>query len=147
MAVPLSRGHIMKGQPCNISSHVSCSENSSDHLNSHLDLKHPKTYCGFMFQPQALLHPMGGPIAGFLSRPRPRFWKKNAPKFLGDHTSGSGPRSWLPIQPDTPGTRLWAWNRVWAWAALEQFKMVCWKFGFHIFFSSLWTPLSTLGIA
>lgn len=80
MAVPLSRGHITKGQPCNISSHVSCSENSSDHLNSHLDLKHPKTYCGFMSQPQALLHPMGGPIAGFLSRPRPRFWKKKCPK-------------------------------------------------------------------
>lgn len=144
MAVPLSRGHIMKGQPCNISSHVSCSENSSDHLNSHLDLKHPKTYCGFMSQPQALLHPMGGPIAGFLSRPRTRFWKKKCPKV-----------SWRPY------LRLWSkvmashsarhtWNQALGMelsVGMEQFKMVCWKFGFHIFFSSLWTPLSTLGIA
>lgn len=76
MAVPLSWGHIMKGNLATSPPHL-----FRELLRpSELTLKDPKMYCGFMSQPQALLHLMGGPIAGFLSRPRSRLWGEKKPR-------------------------------------------------------------------
>lgn len=147
MAVPLSRGHIVKG-------HLATSPATSPvQRTPHTTWTHTWTWSTQKLivascpSPRHCSIPWVGQLQDFFPDPDPDSGKKKAQKFLGDQTSGSGARSWLHIQPDTPGTRLWVWNQVWARAALEQLKMVCWKFGFHIFFSSLWTPLSTLGIA
>lgn len=142
MAVPLSWGHIMKGNLATSPPHL-----FRELLRpSELTLKDPKMYCGFMSQPQALLHLMGGPIAGFLSRPRSRLWGEKKPRGVLESRAQAVVQGYgFTLGTGTPGTRLWAQNQLWAWAALEQFRLVCWKFGFHIF-SSFCTPLSTLGI-
>lgn len=82
--------------PCNISSHISCLENSSDHLNSHLDLKDQKTSCP---SPRHCSIPWVGQLQDFFPDLDPDYGKKTKnQKFLGDQSSCCGPRSWLHIQ-------------------------------------------------
>lgn len=69
---------------------------SSDHLNSRLDLKHPKTDWDFRSQSQGLPHPTGRVVCSILPR-RDFEKKKKVQKFLGDQILGSGSRPQLHL--------------------------------------------------
>lgn len=110
---------------------------SSDSLSSCWDLKHPKTDWDFRSRSQGLPHPTGRVVCSIL--PIPRFWKKKKSRSFLET------RSWVLVQGHSFTSCISKVGSVhtWAPAPLEHFKMACWKFGLHVFFSS---PVSTLGM-
>lgn len=72
--------------------------NSSSNLNSHLDLKCPKTDCGFRSHAQKLLHLTSRAICNIPLQTLTQILKTNVQKFLGEQVPGSSSRPRLHVQ-------------------------------------------------